>query len=341
MTMNDQQGSPDATAPDAASPDALSPEALSSEALRREAKDWVVHLATGEVTTADLRALDAWRGRSVGHAQAYAQACRLWGQLEAPLRAIAPAGTAASSQRPARAVLGRRAFLGSALAASAAAVAGAAVVRPPLEMWPSLGALAADYHTGTGEQRRVAMADAASIELNTRTSLNIRDTDQVELISGEAAVSAHVRPVVVRAASGRISASEAQFTVRCDGAQVRVTGLAGQVDVVCGERRAVVGAGQQIVYAGSSLSQIAAVDPEIAAGWRDGLLIFQDEPLARVIEEVNRYRPGRIVLMNTALGERRITARFKLARLDAVLTQFQEAFGARVTPLGGGFVVLT
>ena len=146
MTVNDQQGSPDTSAREASSPDAL----------RREAKDWVVHLATGEVTTADLRALEAWRGHSAAHAQAYAQACRLWGQLEAPLRAMAPAGRAASSRRPARPVLGRRAFLGGALAASAAAVAGVAMVRPPLELWPSLTALAADYHTGTGEQRHVA-----------------------------------------------------------------------------------------------------------------------------------------------------------------------------------------
>ncbi|MGO4712705.1 FecR family protein [Bradyrhizobium sp. 2TAF24] len=332
MTMNDQQGLSGMTAHGAASADDL----------RREAKDWVVHLATGEVTTADLQALAAWRGRSAAHAQAYAQACRLWRQLEAPLRAVAPAEAASPMvRRPARAIFGRRAFLGGALAASAAAVVGVAVVKPPLELWPSLDALAADYHTGTGEQRRVAVTDAASIELNTRTSLNIRGADSVELISGEAAVSASTHPVVVRAASGRISASDAQFTVRCDGAQVRVTGLAGEVEVVCAGHRAMVGPGQQIVYAGSNLSQIAAVNPEIAAGWRDGLLIFQDEPLARVIEEVNRYRPGRIVLMNTALGDRRITARFKLARLDAVLTQFREAFGVRVTPLGGGIVVLT
>ncbi|MBR1218971.1 DUF4880 domain-containing protein [Bradyrhizobium sp. U87765 SZCCT0131] len=329
MTMDEQHGSagPAREAPD--------------DAVRREAKDWVVHLATGSVTTADLQALAQWRARSAAHDRAYAQACRLWGQIEAPLRALAPATAAPRVSRPARAVLGRRAFLGGALAASAAAVAGVALVRPPLEMWPSLDALAADYHTGTGEQRRVAVADAAAIEMNTRTSLNVGGADTVELISGEAAVSAYARPVVVRAAAGRISASEAQFTVRCNGAQVRVTGLAGQVEVTCAARRAVIGAGQQIVYAGGDLSQIAAVNPEIVAGWRDGLLIFQDEPLARVIEEVNRYRPGRIVLMNTALGERRITARFKLARLDAVLTQFREAFGARVTPLGGGFVVLT
>lgn len=328
MTMNDQQGSSGPTAHGAASADDL----------RREAKDWVVHLATGDVTTADLQALAQWRGRSAAHAQAYAQACRLWGQLETPLRALAP--SVAVARRPLRAVVGRRAFLGGALAASTA-VAAVAVVRPPLEMWPSLDALAADYHTGTGEQRRVAMADAASIEMNTRTTLNIRGADSVELVSGEAAVSAYARPVVVHAAAGRVSASDAQFTVRCDGALVRVTGLAGQVEVVCDDRRAVVGAGQQIAYAGSGLSQIAAVNPEIVAGWRDGLLVFQDEPLVRVIEEVNRYRPGRIVLMNSALGERRVTARFKLARLDAVLVQFREAFGVRVTPLGGGFVVLT
>ncbi len=49
--------------------------------------------------------------------------------------------------------------------------------------------LRADYRTGTGERRRVALADGASVELNTRTSVDLR-TDlaipTIELISGEA-----------------------------------------------------------------------------------------------------------------------------------------------------------
>jgi transmembrane sensor len=313
------------------------------ETLRRQAKDWVVHVATGEATQADLQALERWCVQSPLHAKAYAQACRLWGMLGSPLEAVARSRDPRSVAR--LPTMGRRAFLGGAVAATAAVTAGVMVARPPLDLWPSFNELVADYRTGVGEQRKIALAERASIEMNTRTSLNIRgsgtDTDSIELIVGEAAVATGSRPVVVRAAGARISASNAQFTVRCDGPDVRVTCLNGLVDVGYQGQAATVRARQQVAFAAHDLGPAVTVDLEMAAGWRDGLLIFQDDRLSHVIEEVNRYRSGRIVLMNAELGQRRVSARFKLARLDAVLIQFQEAFGAKVTPLAGGFVLLS
>src|SRR5262249_58154354 len=88
--------------------------------------------------------------------------------------------------------IGRRAFMGGAIAASAAAAYVA--IRPPLELWPSLSELAADYRTAPGEQRSIVLAGGASVELNTRTSIVLRPsteaTERIELISGETAVAA-------------------------------------------------------------------------------------------------------------------------------------------------------
>ena len=146
--------------------------------------------------------------------------------------------------------MGRRAFLGGAVAATAAVTAGVMVARPPLDLWPSFNELVADYRTGVGEQRKIALAERASIEMNTRTSLNIRgsgtDTDSIELIVGEAAVATGSRPVVVRAAGARISASNAQFTVRCDGPDVRVTCLTVSLTSVTRDRRPPFGRGSRL-----------------------------------------------------------------------------------------------
>jgi transmembrane sensor len=322
-------------------PDEVSEEA---DTLRRQAKDWVVHVATGELTSGDLNALARWQAQSPRHAQAYAQALQLWHALGAPLQEAASIRASTPAARTAGRLLGRRAFLGGALAATAAAT-GVMIVHPPLDLWPSLAALAADYRTGVGEQRRITLTDQASIEMNTRTSLNIpgsaSNTDSIELIAGEAAVVAGPEPLVVLAAQGRMAARDAQFTVRYDGADVQVTSLGGFVDVEYRGRNVTVQPREQVAYAGGRILPMTAIDPEVVAGWREGLLVFEDERLSRVIEEVNRYRAGRIILVNAALGERRVTARFKLARLDAVLTQFQEVFGAKVTPLAGGFVLLS
>jgi transmembrane sensor len=312
------------------------------EALRRQAKDWVVHLATGAVTQGDLAALERWRAQSPRHAEAYVEACGLWQALGAPLEA------AEQVRRPRAAgrllgvagPLGRRALLGGALAASA----GVLLVRPPFDLWPSLSELAAGYRTGTGEQRRIALEGTSSVVLNTRTSLDIRSSahaDSIELIAGEAAITAGAKQLAVLAAGGRASATEAQFTVRVDAPAVRVTCLGGLIEVTCGGRSVAVQLRQQVVYtAAQGLGPVSQIDPEVVAGWRDGFLVFDNERLSRVIEEVNRYRAGRIILTNAELGERRVTARFMIARLDAVLTQFQAVFDAKVTSLPAGFVLL-
>lgn len=309
--------------------------------LRDQAKDWVVQLATGEATQGDLQALEQWRAQSPAHAAAFAEACRLWQVLGAPLAAgqtqLAPAATAGIRRHK----IGRRVFIGGAMA-SAATIAGVALLRPPLGLWPSAAEFAADYRTGVGEQRRVDLAGKASIEMNTRTSMNTKDVADadVELLTGEAAVTLGSQQVVLAAAGGRTYASGAEFTIRCDGSTVRVTCLRGRVHVALGGQSADLSAPDQLSYGPAGIGPARAADPQVAAGWRDGVLVFDNERVSDVVDEVNRYRHARILLTSAALGERRVTARVKLSRLDAVLTQLHDVLGAKVTPLAGGFVLL-
>lgn len=316
------------------------------EPLRREAWKWVLYMTSGDATKADIAALERWCARSSLHAEAFARASGRW-------RALGPAmgervgqhGAMIAQSAGTGRAFGRRAFLGGALAASMAGAA-VAISRPPFGLWPSLSEIGADYRTGTGERHRIALADSVSVEMNTRTSLNIRtlasdDTDRVELIAGEAAIVTGSHPIEVIAARGRVRADSAQFNIRYDGSAVCVTCLGGTVDVELQGRSVNVLHKQQVSYTERSIGPMTAIDPVVVAGWREGDLFFRDEPLANVIEEVNRYRPGRIVLMNEKLGQRRVTARFKIDRLELVITQLRETFGARVTSLAGGIVLVS
>ena len=212
-------------------------------------------------------------------------------------------------------------------------------------MWPSVTELAADYRTAPGEQRQIALADNISVEMNTRTSLNIRppsgESNRIELIAGEAAVATRSQMIEVTAGNGRALASIAKFSVRYDGPNVCVTCLDGFVEVAQQGRPVTIKRNEQITYSAQGFGQMKSVDAAVVTGWREGDLYFQDEPLSRVIDEVNRYRSGRIVLMNDALGQRRFTARFKLDRLEVVVAQLQATFGARVTSLPGGVVLVS
>lgn len=316
------------------------------EAVRREAWDWVLRLTSGDATPVDVAELERWCARSPLHAEAFARASGRWRTFGPAIANVAQRGQLALSAPPQRAPLrvGRRAFLGGLLAASAAGAA-IAVVQPPLGLWPSAGEFAADYRTAPGEQRQLVVAENLSVEMNTRTSLNVRaagpERDRIELISGEAAIATRARPVEVIAGSGVLTADRASFNVRADGVNVCVTCLEGIVVLTQGGPSVSLGKDQQITYAAHGFGAPATVDVGIVTGWRDGDLYFQNEPLAHVIDEINRYRSGKILLVNRELGHRRFTAHFKLARIDAVVGQLQAAFGARVTPLPGGIVLVS
>jgi transmembrane sensor len=316
--------------------------------LKREAIGWIELLTSGRATAADAEELQRWRATSPDHAAAFVAARSLWRDLEA-------AGTNVRRDkqeaiRRAGPTMGRRAFLGGGLLA--ATVAGAyAVVRPPLALWPSLTELAADYRTSTGEQKDLALSDDVSIRMNTRTSIARQSseagTDKVKLIAGEASFVTSQRGHLfsVIAADSEIAGTAARFDVRylpgSDSDVVCATCLEGKLNVRRGGETSVIGAGQQMRYDVTGAKQIDAIDPEVAVAWHQGVLIFRSTPLDDVVSEVNRYRPGRIVVMNVQIGLVPVSGRFRITRLDDILAQFQHAFGAKLRVLPGGVVLLS
>jgi transmembrane sensor len=314
------------------------PENPQNERLADEALEWVSRISLGDATKADLASLRQWRDASPDHAGALARAAQLWRQLEEPASALSEEGRA--DVRPSR-----RAFLVGGAAAAAASIAILAV-HPPLELWPSLAELSADHRTGTGEQQHLILADAVSVDLNTRTSITMRSADQsagLELISGEVAVAmAHAvaKPFVVLAGGGRITANQATFNVRRDGSAVDLTCVDGMVSVDCGGHAVTLRAAQRVSYDGEQLGAIGEINPGVVTAWLDGILVFHDTPLASVIDEVNRYRPGRIILMDRQLGQRMVTARFDIKKLDKVMREVGNAFKVPVKSLPGGIVLI-
>ena len=310
-----------------------------SDALLAEAFDWVVRLTSGDATVADAEALARWRAQSQAHERSFAEALRLRNALQVAGREVADPPAAPPTAGAATPVIGRRALLGGALAASAA---GLLLARPPLDLWPSFTELSADYRTGTGERREVVLADGTLLDLNTRTSIVLRssaDGPRIELIAGEAAVATAGAPVVVVAGPGGAAAARARFNIRHVGARVGVTCLEGAVDVHWRELSVALGPDRQVVYTADGLGSPRPVDPATVTAWQDGLLVFNDEPLAAVIDEVNRYRAGKIILTKAALGSLPVNGVFHLDRLDGVIAQLR-ALGAEVTTLPGGFVLL-
>ena len=292
--------------------------------LHDEARDWLVLLTSGRATVADAKALKAWCAQSPEHAQAFERAKVVWQQL-------APALDQVSQPRS----FGRRAFLGGAIAASAA------VVMVHVGAPGGFAGLTADYRTEVGEQRQVLLSDGVSLELNTQTRVS-RVGQGLELLEGEVEVIAHsAQPLKVLAGEGSVSAAQARFNLRNTDRTVCVTCIEGWLSVDVAGRSVRLESGRQLTYGAAGIGEPVVVDTETVVAWREQVLVFNNATLATVVDEINRYRPGMLVLLNKELGQRRVQARFSLQQLAGVALLIRDAYGAKCTQLPGGVVLLS
>ena len=320
--------------------------------LRHEAHEWVARFASGQAGPAEIEALRKWSATSPAHVEAFDRASRTWKALD-PARRHRLTGIASGAEtgatnsakpRPFR--LRRRAFIGGALAASAAGVA-VVVAERPFDLWPSWSELGADYRTATGEQRQVTLANHVSVEMNTQTSISLLKSndreDRFELVSGEAMVSTPdpSAAVTVLVAGGRILASNARFNIRYVDTSVCVTCLEGNVQVEQRADRLSLSAGRQITYSDRGMETSVTADRAIVAAWKDGFVVFDGTPIDQVVKEVNRYRKGRVILTNAALGRERLSARIRIENIDRIIGQIEQVFGATARVLPGGVVLLS
>jgi transmembrane sensor len=323
----------------------------STEALNDKSLAWVNLLLSGSMTPADAEALTLWRARSPAHEQAFAEAIRFQRAVrqtiisqrrELAQPSIAPVRL--DDVRRNRGLISRRAVLGGAAAACGV---GYMAVQPPGRLWPSLAELMSDYHTRSGERRDLAIAAGVALELNTRTNISLRRTGGapgIELVSGEAAATVQrpaASPFTIAANAGRTAVVSAHIDVRKLGAAVCVTCIEGEAHVEHPDGRVRLSAGRQVTYTDASLGVPMTVDTTVTMAWRRGLLIFRDAPLQNVVDELNRYRPGKIILLNPQLGRRPVYGVFQIPQIATAAEQLRHLTNAKLTSLPGNIVVLS
>ncbi|OPF91407.1 hypothetical protein I8G32_01372 [Rhodopseudomonas palustris] len=315
------------------------------KALDREALERVRRLGSGQAGEAEIEATKQWGRQSSDHAEALWQASLLWDRLgPAGENLLRRSGAALGRIEAAPRAVNRRAVLAGAAATATVAYL---AVRPPLDLWPSINDVMADYRTATGETREISIAGDIQLSLNTATSIKLQKpadlTDRIELLRGEAVVTVGSQPgreLIVVAGDGEARARRAQFDVLHERDTTCVTCLQGEVEVRRGNAASVLRVGQQIRYGTNGLGAAITTDIAEASAWREGLLIFHQRPLAEVVTEINRYRPGRVMLVNAQLGRRVVNGRFRVDNIDGIMAMFEQIFGAKLTRLPGGIVLL-
>lgn len=303
--------------------------------LRAQARAWAAKFKAGKPTTQDLAELRDWCARSPAHGLAWSRAAHDSRTLDEAMRVFV-AVQAGRAPRPAGFLTRRRWMLGAAAGSALGAVVVAGMVRPPLGLWPSWEELGADYRTGTGEQRELTLAAQVQVMLNTQTSIAVQGEEglpRVTLIRGEAAISAPTAcEVVAGAGSLRLEQADVEIRRLADD-RVRVRCQQGRAELRHPAGMVAIAAGQEVLYDDRRVGQPAPLrQPE--SSWRQGMVVFDGLPLRQVVQEINRYRPGRVVLLDDGLAERRFTARVRITDLEEALNLLEAAYHLRMRRMG-------
>ncbi|MBZ4039717.1 FecR family protein [Novilysobacter selenitireducens] len=317
-----------------------------SDGIANEAAHWVARLESPACEPADRAAFEDWLAQSPAHLAAYLEMERLHADAAALagddlLRAAARRArrSAVSSHRP------RLLRTLPAIAATLAIAAGAAWwgLRPvPV---PVAGVA---HVTGVGEQRTVVLDDGTRMTLDTDTRVEARfDADARAVVVERGRVQFEVgrdpaRPFRVEAGPGVVRDIGTTFQVVRRGDAVQVALLDGVVMVDgAGRETVTLAPGQQIeVEAAGDVGMAAPLDTVAAAGWPKGELVFQQRPLASLLEEMNRYSDTRVRLADPALGEIRVSGVFHMHDQAALVAALEQGWALRAREVEGGDIVL-
>lgn len=320
-------------------PDEFTPDERAG--LPGQARAWLVRLKSGDATQRDMGALAKWRASSELHEHAYQAQLRLWRTIgEAALADdIAPAFAPLSEPLAEPAAMSRRWVLRGGAGIAACAVAG--VVLAGGGATPAGATL---YETGTGEQKRVRLAEGLDLDLNTGSRLFFWPdavAPRLLLDRGEAMVTVaypQSRQVLARTDRVEVSASRACFVLREHDGATKVACLDGDISVRSQGRHYTLGKSRSLVIGGPAAPQEAPVS-ETEAAWHKGLFVFRDRPAGDVVDELNRYRPGHVHLPADH-AQVRITGVIRLDRIDMAVEHIARSLGMKVVRLPGGVALL-
>ncbi|MGC4097100.1 MAG: FecR domain-containing protein [Nitrospira sp.] len=319
------------------------------DALVDQAIAWLLRLQSDDATDADRERFAAWYAESNAHRVAFLEAKDFTSRLRRPAQDMWDKEFLGRTS-------GERALLKQwlpAMALSAVLVAVVALLWGTLP-FQSSGVIT----TAKGEHRRVDLPDGSTVILNANSAVRVAYSDQrrdIELQSGEASfvvAKDPQRPFEVHAGEGITRAIGTEFNVRLRPSITMVTVVEGIVQVVqrttdrsfSQERTAAaveVRPNQAVSY--SRIHGIGAVqktDLLSSLAWQRGQLVFNQKPLAEVIEELNQQWEGHIFVAGDQLRTLSVNGVFDIHDTPAVVQAIERTFHVRSVTLPFDIVVL-
>ncbi|MGG4605032.1 FecR family protein [Paenalcaligenes sp. Me131] len=291
---------------------------------------WFARVHSGNFTVAERERFMAWRSANPKHEQEYRALDQIWqatGMLpEDELRALLEVPESSAQKR-----VGRRQWLVGAGAVCAAAVVGGVAVHHYGVLDATTDVL--QYATAQGEQRKVQLPDSSVIEMNVNTELTVQyyaSRRVIALAQGEATfevVSNSERPFIVDAGDTSVRVTGTVFNVRREPDRVAVAVQSGSVEVTTGRwwsrDEAMLTADMVAEVQANRSLYVERADVGVLTAWRQGKVVFRDQPLDDVVREMNRYLRHPIHLTDSRLKPLRMAGVFNIQDAEGFLQALQ------------------
>ncbi|HEY1077148.1 MAG TPA: FecR domain-containing protein [Fontimonas sp.] len=299
--------------------------------LDEQAAGWLVRLTSGHVTADERAEFVRWRDADPAHEAALSRLRAIWGAaaaaLDAPAATLPPPATTIPTPRSRR-----RSWRGWSLAASV--VVSLALGYQYQSDWRHA------QTTAAGERRQIALDDGSTVLLGSDTAIDIAFSPTrrgIRLVRGEAYFEIRhdpARPFVIDAGNAEVEVVGTRFSVQRDDDAGDVTVVDGRVRVRLATTEVLLGADQHIGFDRKGLGAAESVSAEDALAWRSGRLVIRGETLSEVVAQINRQRPGTIVVRVDAARQQPINAVIALDRVDDWLAALEQQGAGRVVSLG-------
>lgn len=329
--------------------------------LQRQAIEWLMLLRTKTLSDAETRSFADWLSSDIRHAEAFAKAedlfCVMSQAVQMPKAAVKvePIMRPLSTPVPSLSKQPRHWLTVPMGLAAAWLLAVNLGLTEQTHWWD---ALTSDYHTATGEQRRITLADGSEILLNTDSAVSVNYDQSIRRINlhhGQA------RFIVAADATRPYQVEAGELSVRALGTVFDVYRQANDDIDVFVEEHAVAASlirqedntgnnipatrikqGEQLRYGHDSHKLDAArpADSELSNAWTQHQVIVDDRPLAELIAEIERYRPGKVFLRDNDLKTLRVSGLFSMADPDAALDKVANILKLRQTRIASRWIIL-
>lgn len=336
------------------------PQDHGNDALLNEAASWFTRLneAQGRARQTLEREFLDWLAADPARAEAFARVSEAWiavdGHAAAPEMMALRRDALDDAQNAARARWRGRSSPGqiASVAAIVLCLVGAAAL-----YGLTLVGTGDRYATAIGERRTVTLADNSRVAIDADSAISVEFEERLRLVhleKGQAFFDVEkdpTRPFVVEAAGRRVVALGTAFNVELLANELRVTLVEGRVAVRSTSSPPLLPAlgtefppGVAELKPGEQLAAIGRAAPLItrpanvaaATSWREGKLIFDDEPLADAVARMQRYSRIRIAVADKSLNAIKISGVFNAGDVTAFVGALKTYFliDATMTPDG-------